>query len=216
MRFLQLGHQRLGDVTPSVWISIIVSILALGISFLNLYLSQLRYKSELSAFVSDITVTGGWQVEQIDNGVAINQGVQISLALTNSGNAPSSLQKIFWIVPNSMNYDCAKSKNIDWELLSANYFHLHDFQGTAFSFKAAVVPASSIVVAEGSIEPRKVVRTKDQFGTKTMCIAFVSMDYAGNVVVSSIPAYQLTVDNNSVAEEGASSIKHPVDLLKSN
>jgi hypothetical protein len=84
--------------------------------------------------------------------VAVDQSVHIALALTNTGNAPSSLLKVFLIVPKaSTGFDCSNAKNIDWVFLSSLAFGSKDFQGAAFTMNPIVVAPLGIAALDANI-----------------------------------------------------------------
>jgi len=203
--------------TPSL--AVVISGLALLVSGINLYLSQLRHVSDLSAFVSGLRIIIDNQ-QAFDSGIQYERTVYLKLALTNTGTAASSLLNIFLIVPGQLatsHFECSSAHIAPpLETLSSEFFSIRgEFQGIAFTMSPVVVPPGGIVVLDTTIPRRQVTRPSDQFGDKLLCLFFMAMNNVGVVQTTVFPAYTLGMYKDSAGtSERHPRLSRPIDLLK--
>ena len=203
---------RLNKNERIAWISISISALAFLVSAVNVYFSQFHERSGLVAFVTALKVNSKDE-KRSETSVEAKQIVSINVALSNSGNASASLLRVFWVVPNTLNYDCNRArKAVDWpDVLAFEGYYEPDFQVVAFTMQPTVVPPSGIALATGVIPERIVTRRAHEFGDKTICLVFASMGYTGEISIVSVSAASLQVNMQTTGYRML--LRHPIDLL---
>lgn len=197
---------------PPGSVSILISVVGVAISSAALYFSQIRYRSVLVAQISTHSLsTSDMKLEA--TGTTFKFGATATIALANSGNAPASLLRLFWVVPLSMKFDCATpTKDFDNpDVLSSAGYYSRAYQAVPFSLEPAVVPPSGIAIVKAELPERNVWRGTDQFGDKTACLLFVAMGYTGKLHFISVPAYTIIIHKTGVGTKAL--LSKPIDLI---
>jgi hypothetical protein len=183
-------------LTPST--AIIVSVVSLACSLTTLYFSQLRTTYSLSAIITDFSLDSA-DIQRSGDLLTFTLRANIGLTLTNSGNTPSSLLRVFLVSPKSFGeFDCKRAETITWNTQNPGYpaWFGPDFGSVAFSLKPQIISPFSVIYVEGNIDyvgkradPMRGIRSSQDINKeKAPCIGFVVLNADGHAHITAVPA----------------------------
>jgi hypothetical protein len=201
------------DFAAKFQVSLLISLAALSISITQLYLTNFRKTSSLVAFIDSLNLSTANHVDQ-EEGIKFDLTGTISTVLTNIGNAPTTLMKIFYIVPDE-SISCESLKSLDWDFYGSEGFSIGRKFGRAFSNRALVVAPGATSISQGEVKIVDATRRRELVGKeRTVCLMFITLDHAAKVHIASINGGTITVHKNTSGQRYSESIKSPIDLMK--
>ncbi|KPG95923.1 hypothetical protein AEQ67_18415 [Pseudomonas sp. RIT-PI-q] len=187
----------------------IASFLFAGATF---YYSYIRAESNLRVVITDIDPSMNNTKMEGEDQIS-DMSVKIKLLLTNSGNTPSVLAKVLWIIPDEFDSDCKFKKKLEDTYVDSKNFSKDNFRALAFSMEPTIVPSHGIIIAEGNFIFENARRVKENIGkSKKYCLAFVANGEDGERKIKVIPALTLFL-RDSLGYSESDELKSLIDLL---
>lgn len=156
--------------------------------------AQNLQRSELTVFVNSFGVRANNVRDEGSAHVADFES-DISIALTNNGNAPASLLKVFYAAPRSADAECETVRHLDWDLFGPVAFGAGGLIAHAFSIEPLTVLPGKTVTATGEMKFKDAAREKTA-EYKSMCLLFIALNHEGTVFVKSITGTKLGMGPN--------------------
>jgi hypothetical protein len=187
----------------------IASLVFAGATF---YYSYIRAASNLRVVITYIRPSmNNTKMDGEDQ--VTDMGVAIKLLLTNSGNTPSVLAKVLWIIPDEFDSNCIFKQQLEEIYADTQEFSKGHFRALAFSIAPTVVPSHGIIITDGSFIFEAARRAKEDIGkSKNYCLAFVANGEDGKRKITVIPAINLSL-GESIGYSESRELKSLIDLL---